>query len=109
MVVLKRVGVWSVAKFQAILMVIIGLIFGIFSTLLMSFITTLLARIPGTSGASTLPTVGIIAGYGLLALIIYPILFGIIGLIGGAIGAVLYNLTAKIVGGIEMEFVQEQP
>ena len=32
-----------------------------------------------------------------------PVLYGALGFIGGAIGALLYNLFAKWVGGFELE------
>jgi hypothetical protein len=36
-------------------------------------------------------------------MIAIPIIYGIIGFIGGAIGALLYNLFAGMVGGVEIE------
>ena len=32
-----------------------------------------------------------------------PIMYGVFGVVGGAIGAALYNLVAGWVGGIEVE------
>ena len=40
-----------------------------------------------------------------LAFITFPIGYAIFGFIAGAIGALLYNLTAKIIGGIKIELV----
>ncbi len=42
-------------------------------------------------------------GFGLGAVIIFPILHGIIGAIAGAIGAAIYNLAAGWVGGFEVD------
>lgn len=41
--------------------------------------------------------------FGLFAVIGFPLLFAIVGAIGGGLGAVIYNLTARWVGGIEVE------
>jgi hypothetical protein len=43
------------------------------------------------------------AMFGVGAIIILPLFYGVIGLIGGAIGAALYNLFAGLFGGIELE------
>jgi len=40
---------------------------------------------------------------GAAAIIILPIMYGIFGFIGGAIGAWIYNLVAGWIGGIEIE------
>ena len=41
--------------------------------------------------------------FGVGALIGFPILFAVMGAIFGGLGAVVYNLTARFVGGIEVE------
>ena len=43
------------------------------------------------------------AGVGLGVVILLPIFYGIAGLIGGVIFAWIYNICAKLVGGIEVE------
>jgi hypothetical protein len=35
--------------------------------------------------------------------VLLPLLYGILGFIGGAIGAAVYNLFSGIVGGLELE------
>ncbi|HYY96259.1 MAG TPA: hypothetical protein VE713_17265, partial [Pyrinomonadaceae bacterium] len=46
--------------------------------------------------------VGGIVG-GLVLMIAIPIFYGIIGFIFGAIGALIYNIAAGIIGGLELE------
>ena len=45
----------------------------------------------------------IIAGFGLLMLIIIPIMYAGMGFIFGVIGAFIYNVVAMWIGGIEVE------
>jgi len=42
-------------------------------------------------------------GMGFSAILIFPIMYGIVGGIGGAIGASIYNLVAGWVGGLEVD------
>ncbi len=99
MVVLKKLGVWSVAKLQAILMAIMGFFLGIFFVLI--------TAMGGTSSTVATPETTMFQVAGYFSIIILPIFYGIIGLVTGAIGAWLYNLIAKWVGGIEMEFSEK--
>lgn len=90
--VIKRINVLKLAIFQGALMAAFGLLAGVFFLVFGS----MFAKLGGGAG-----TAGLIGGIG--ALIFLPILYGIIGFIGGAIGAFIYNLVASIVGGIEIE------
>lgn len=91
MVTLRKIGVLSLAKIEAIIMIIIGLIIGIFSGILSSLLRT-------TEYATESTFV-----LGWWAVIVFPIFYGLIGFIGGAIGALLYNLIAGWVGGVELD------
>jgi hypothetical protein len=42
------------------------------------------------------------AGFGIVFALMAPIFYGVLGFIFGAIGAFLYNLLAKWIGGIEL-------
>lgn len=87
---IKRMDVLSVGKIYAITMAIIGFIGGIIIALVGSAAT--FGR-PGMLGA----------GFGVASIIIFPILYGILGFIIGIIGAAIYNLVAGWVGGIKID------
>jgi len=87
--VIKRVGVVKLAIFQGALMAA----FGLFAALIIMLFSSMM----GTHQAGVLGMVGV------AALIILPIMYGVIGFIAGAIGGALYNLVAGIVGGIEID------
>jgi len=38
-----------------------------------------------------------------LSIVFFPLLFAVLGAILGGLGAVFYNLSARFVGGIEVE------
>ena len=101
MVVLKRVGVMSVAKILAVLSAIVGLIEGIMFAGLGSMLGMLGGMLSGTP-------VAMLGVFGFSAIIIFPVAGAISGFIGGAIGAFLYNLVAARIGGIEMDLVRVQ-
>ena len=93
---LKSVGVFSCGKIFGLLYALLGLIFGA----LFSFLAVLgLAANPSDGGTDAF--MGLIFGIG--AVIILPLFYGVMGFIGGLITAVLYNLVARIGGGLELE------
>lgn len=94
---IKKVGVLSMAKFHALLFAIIGLLAGLFIASLGPLFSAA-SKITGQSFPFT--------GLGVLAIIILPIVYGIMGFVGGAIAAVIYNLIARWIGGIEVELEQ---
>ncbi len=97
--VIRHVGVWSVSRLYGALSAAIGLLIGV--------CFALVAMLGGMAGAmssgSGLPSSGPFAVFGVGAIILFPLLYGVLGLLGGAIGAVLYNLFAGMLGGIELE------
>lgn len=93
--VIKRVGVVSVGKLYGAILASIGLLAG----LLVAAVGSLGSGLASASGTSVLP----FAGFGIAAVIVLPIVYGIIGFISGLVGGALYNLFAGLVGGIEIE------
>ena len=45
--------------------------------------------------------------FGFISIIVFPIIFAIMGFICGAIMAFLYNLFASAVGGVQIELVEK--
>ena len=86
---IRKVGILSVANLSGIVNFFIGLIIGVIFTLI-----SLLSTISPTVLGLGLPIY--------LLIIILPIGYGIIGFIGGAIGAFFYNIAAKITKGIKL-------
>jgi hypothetical protein len=87
---IKRIGVVSLANLSAITYVFFGLISGIFIT-----ISSLIVPITGSFGIFDIL-------FGGASIIILPIFYGIVGWFMGALGALIYNLAAKITKGIEL-------
>ena len=86
----KRVGVMSLAKIQALLVGGVMVVFGVFfvlAGLLMLFI--------GDSPETAMFAIGI----GILG----PPLYMLLGFIIGGLQALIYNLVAAIVGGLEID------
>ena len=88
------IGVLSLAKMLGVFYALLGLFFGG----LLSLFSVMGAAIGGGDSG------GIVAMlFGVGAVIILPIVYGCIGFVGGLIAAPLYNLVAKIMGGLEVE------
>jgi hypothetical protein len=99
MTVVRRVGVLSVAKLQAVLYLIIGfLVGGMFA--LFSLFGAAAGSMWG-NGNNAGPLVSALFGVG--AIVFFPILYGVLGFIGGLILGALYNLVAGMTGGVEIE------
>lgn len=90
--IIKSVGVLSVAKIMGLIYACLGLIFIPFF-LLIGLLTSL-------AGKQETPFAGMI---GMVLAFLLPIIYGVMGFIMGAIGAALYNLFAKWIGGIEVQ------
>jgi hypothetical protein len=93
MIKIKKIGVLSLGKIFGILYAIMGLIGGAFISLVV------VSGLLPTSSFSGL--IGALVGVG--SIVILPIFYGIAGFISGVIMALLYNLVASWVGGLEVE------
>lgn len=98
--VIRRVGVLSLAKLMGVLYAGIGLVFGILFALfsLLGGGAMMASGAEGGAGGA-----GMMMGMGIGAAIIFPIFYGLFGFIGGLITGWLFNLAAGFVGGLEIE------
>ncbi len=97
---IKKLGVLSVAKIYAVIMLVMSLIISIPYGLFVIGISLMGAS---AGGSNSLALGGGGAIVGLLMMVGIPIMYSVIGFVAGAIGALLYNIFAGMVGGIEIE------
>lgn len=98
----KRVGVLSFAKMLGVVWACLGLIIGIiYGLIFMVFGAAIMASGGGGDGAAVGGVSTVVVG--LLFIVGLPIFYGVFGFIGGAISAVVYNVAAGFVGGVELE------
>lgn len=97
--IVKRIGVLSLAKVMAILYAGIGLVAGLVFSFVALLGTAFGTAFQETTGAEAF--FGAIFGIG--AVIVLPILYGLMGFVGGLLSSALYNLAARLVGGLELD------
>lgn len=98
---LNRIGIISMAKFQAFLMALVGLLVGILYSLGGLLIDALVSLNFIISNETPGLSYGTILAFG--ALIGMPIIFAIVGFITGIIEAALYNFYVKFFDGIDID------
>lgn len=100
--IIRRVGVLSVAKIAGVLYALMGLIIGAFISLF-----ALVGSMAAMGGGNDEAIIGVFFGVG--AVVIMPIFYGVLGGIFASISAALYNLVAGFLGGIEVEIEERGP
>ena len=101
---IKKLGILSVAKIYAVMMLIFSLLIAIPYGLFI----ILFSIIGGAGAGSQDGLAGLAVGgggivVGILVMIGIPIFYAVLGFVGGAISALIYNIFAGMVGGIEIE------
>jgi len=91
-VTIKRLDVMSCGVMLGVLCAVLGLFFG--------GVISLMALGGAVAGGGDMMA-GLIGGVG--AVVILPLMYGVMGFVGGIINAVLYNLCASLVGGIKFD------
>ena len=90
MYIVKSVGVHSLGKIMCGMHAVLGLIFA----------PVLGAAVMGSVAGGKSAPIG--AAGVLLAVIVCPVLFSLLGFAGGTVAGSLYNLSARCLGGIEL-------
>ena len=97
---IKRIGVWSTAKMFLLFGILLGLLMGIYSSLV----------IPGLIQAD--PTLAaqfgnqFSSGFSWVLFFTVFITYALLFFITGILGALVYNLFAKLIGGIKVNLVE---
>ena len=99
---IRRFSVFSVAKIQGLLGFVIGLLIGVLYGLFFMVFGAFMSSLAPRGDSQAMGGAGSIV-IGLLIMIAVPVFYGILGFIGGAIGALVYNLAAGVVGGVRFE------
>lgn len=100
MAVIKRFGVFSVAKINAAISLVVGLI--------VSVLWVIFAGLLGVAGmhSASLGAAALTGAGGLIVIIVATVLYAIAGFIAGALVAILYNIAAGWFGGVEIELLE---
>ena len=101
---IRRVSALQAGKMAALVYAGMSLIFVPILALVMGFgaLASIAAAASSNDHAAALPA-ALGVGMFLVGIIVAPIFYGVIGFIVGALGALIYNLVAKWVGGLEIE------
>jgi hypothetical protein len=92
--IIKRIGPLSFAKLSAVLYAVMGLVVGgIFS----------LVGLAGGFASETEGAAGLGAVIGVAAIVVFPVLYGVMGFVITLFSAWLYNFAADFVGGVEID------
>jgi hypothetical protein len=104
--IIKRVGPLSCAKIAAVIQAVIGLFVGVV-ILLFSLLGAAFAgsqRMPAAGATSSAASIA----FGVGAVILGPLLYGLFGFIITLIAAWIYNIVAARTGGIEIDLVASE-
>lgn len=85
---------------------VLGIIYALFSLLVVPFFALfglIVSLAPTVATGFPGPAAGLGIGFAIAMTIAAPVMYGSMGFVTGALGALIYNLVARWVGGIELE------
>jgi hypothetical protein len=94
--VVTRIAPVSLAKVLGCIYAVMGLVFGL--------VLALIASVAGQWGGATdtmPPFMAMMFGVG--SIVTLPIVYGVLGFVGGVLTAAVYNVVARAIGGIEID------
>lgn len=98
--VITKVGVMSLGKLLGLIYAAVGAVFGLLYALFGIVGGGAMLAMGGDDGAMG---GGMMVGMGLAAVVILPVVYGLLGFAGGLLTALFFNLAAKYTGGLEIE------
>ena len=96
--VIRRVNPLSAAKIGGLLYALFGLVFGACISIAAVLFSGFIHQMEDQAGN---PMVGVFFGAG--AIVILPIFYGVMGFIVALISSALYNVAARVTGGVEVD------
>jgi hypothetical protein len=96
--VIRRVDPVSCAKLMGVCYAMMGLLIGAFFSLLFVGLGSAMGSVEGMQASGPM---GALFGAG--AIVAMPIMYGIMGFVGGAVGALVYNAVAGWIGGVRID------
>lgn len=99
-VTIRKIAILSAARVQGSVLALFGWILAVLFALFL--VISLVLDGEATDG----PIFSVLGGLGII--IFLPLFYGILGFITGLVGALIYNLVARVVGGVELEFDYRQ-
>ena len=96
---LKSVPIWSVTKVSFVILLIVGIVIGFFYAIMLSSWSMLFDSFSVTQMGTEL---GVLRKLGFVMIPFLAIFYAIFGTISTIILALIYNLIASAIGGIEM-------
>jgi len=97
--IIKSIRVLSLAKVMAVIYAGIGLIAGLIFSFFALLGTAFGTAFQDANGPEAI--FGVLFGVG--AVIVLPILYGLMGFLGGLLTSAIYNVAARLMGGLELE------
>jgi hypothetical protein len=98
--VIRSVGIVSVVKVSVVLYAGMRLVIGAFLSAMSIF-----GVLHSPSSWRSQDSVSLLFGFG--AVILFPVVYGLLGALASAVGAALYNAVAHHMGGISIDLVVE--
>jgi hypothetical protein len=86
----------SLAKVLGVLYAVLGLFVGVIFAIVSVF-----GGLAAQAESQGTPLAGLLLGVG--ALVFMPIIYAVLGFVGGLLVAVIYNFVARFVGGVELD------
>jgi outer membrane biosynthesis protein TonB len=106
---LRSIGIWSFVKVAFFVNLVAGFVSGILYALFFGAMMAAMSQLPQFGGALE-PMSGVGTG---VMLVLFPIMgafsAAFFGTLFGLLFVVVYNLTAKLIGGLELNFQLERP